>query len=84
MNTGIETNTGGPFPGAPDFMIIGAMKAGTTSLYQYLASHPSVFISPVKEPHYFYHQAKERGIDLGPAWHPPNRNDVTHPQQYER
>ena len=35
------------------FFIIGAMKAGTSSLYSWLADHPSVFASPVKEPEYF-------------------------------
>ena len=37
----------------PDFFIVGAAKAGTTSLYHYLASHPDVYMSPVKEPHFF-------------------------------
>lgn len=36
-----------------DFMIIGAGKSGTTSLYYYLAQHPAVFLSPDKEPRYF-------------------------------
>lgn len=37
----------------PSFVIIGAMKAGTTSLYQYLARHPQLFLCPEKEPMYF-------------------------------
>jgi hypothetical protein len=37
----------------PNFFIVGAAKAGTTSLYHYLSQHPEVFMSPVKEPHYF-------------------------------
>jgi hypothetical protein len=37
----------------PNFFIIGAPKAGTTSLYQYLKQHPDIFMSSVKEPHYF-------------------------------
>jgi hypothetical protein len=28
-------------------------KAGTTSLYRYLAQHPQIYMSPVKEPCYF-------------------------------
>jgi hypothetical protein len=32
-----------------DFMIIGAQKAGTTSLYGYLAQHPHVFLPPGKD-----------------------------------
>jgi hypothetical protein len=35
------------------FFIIGAMKAGTTSLYKYLAGHPQLYASPRKEPRVF-------------------------------
>ena len=37
----------------PNFLIIGAMKAGTTALYSYLEQHPEVYMSPVKEPNFF-------------------------------
>jgi sulfotransferase family protein len=37
----------------PDFLVIGTAKAGTTSLYRYLKSHPEVYLSPIKEPRYF-------------------------------
>ncbi len=37
----------------PTFLIIGAGKAGTTSLYRYLSEHPDVFMSPKKEPNFF-------------------------------
>ena len=37
----------------PNFLIIGAVKAGTTSIAQYLAQHPQLFMSPVKEPFFF-------------------------------
>lgn len=37
----------------PNLFIIGAPKCGTTSLAHYLSQHPNVFVSPVKEPHYF-------------------------------
>ncbi len=37
----------------PNFLIIGAMKSGTTSLYRYLKQHPQVYMSPVKEPNFF-------------------------------
>ncbi|MEQ9621318.1 sulfotransferase [Coleofasciculus chthonoplastes] len=37
----------------PNFLIIGAAKAGTTSLYSYLNQHPQVYMSPVKEPRFF-------------------------------
>jgi sulfotransferase family protein len=38
---------------APNFFIVGAAKAGTTSLYAYLSQHPEVYMSTLKEPHYF-------------------------------
>lgn len=37
----------------PHFMIIGAAKAGTTTLYEYVSRHPHVFMPKVKEPEYF-------------------------------
>ncbi len=37
----------------PNFFIVGAPKAGTTSLYAYLDQHAQVFMCPVKEPSYF-------------------------------
>jgi hypothetical protein len=37
----------------PNFFIVGAPKAGSTSLYHYLGQHPDVYMSPVKEPNYF-------------------------------
>ncbi len=37
----------------PNFFIVGAQRAGTTSLYQYLNQHPQVYMSPRKEPHFF-------------------------------
>lgn len=36
----------------PTFLVIGAPKAGTTSLYVYLAEHPEVFMCEVKEPRF--------------------------------
>jgi len=37
----------------PDFLCIGAHKAGTTWLYQQLKSHPDFWMPPIKELHYF-------------------------------
>lgn len=36
----------------PDLLIIGAQKAGTTSLHRYLGQHPRILMSRVKEPGY--------------------------------
>jgi hypothetical protein len=40
----------------PTFLVIGAMKSGTTSLCAYLAEHPQVFVSTEKELHFFIEQ----------------------------
>lgn len=37
----------------PTFLIIGAMKAGTTSLYHYLDLHPEIQMASVKEANFF-------------------------------
>ncbi len=36
----------------PNFLIVGAAKSGTTSLYYYLKQHPEVYMCPVKEPRF--------------------------------
>jgi hypothetical protein len=46
-NVSVIGNTG------PDFLCIGAHKAGSTWLYQQLDSHPDFWMPPVKELHYF-------------------------------
>jgi hypothetical protein len=37
----------------PDFLVIGAPKAGTTALHAVLATHPGLYMSAVKEPKFF-------------------------------
>lgn len=46
----------------PNFLIIGAAKAGTTSLYYYLNQHPEIYMSKVKEPRFFAMQGKRLEI----------------------
>jgi hypothetical protein len=43
----------------PNFLIIGAAKSGTTSLYHYLGQHPDIFMSPIKEPKFFAHDGEQ-------------------------
>lgn len=42
----------------PNFLVIGAAKSGTTSLYKYLGQHPDIFMSAYKEPHFFSFEGK--------------------------
>lgn len=46
----------------PTFFLLGASKAGTTSLHYYLAQHPDILMSDPKEPAYFRLEY-ERGAD---------------------
>jgi hypothetical protein len=50
----------------PTFFIIGAQKAGTSSLYRYVRGHPQVFMPESKEPDYF---VEERNWDRGRDWY---------------
>src|SRR3954447_19096874 len=52
--------------GLPTFLVIGAMKAGTTSLYEYLRAHPQVFMATPKELHFF---PADKQWALGVDWY---------------
>lgn len=59
----------------PDFLIIGAQRCGTTSLYSYLISHPNVTPAKQKEVHFF-----DTNFAQGLEWyasHFDDRNDET-------
>ena len=48
----------------PNFMILGAMNCGTTSLYNYLTAHPQVVPAKKKEIHFF-----DWNFDQGVDWY---------------
>lgn len=48
----------------PTFLIIGAMKSGTSSLREYLRGHPDVWLPPADELHFFIDAGEwHRGLD---------------------
>ena len=51
----------------PTFLVIGAMKCGTTSLYYYLAEHPEIGMSRRKETDFFL--AEHGTWDRGRGWY---------------
>ncbi|MDH5529575.1 MAG: sulfotransferase [Paracoccaceae bacterium] len=51
---------------APDFFVIGAMKAGTTTICSYLAQFDQIGMSRIKETDYFI---AEKNHVLGEAWY---------------
>jgi hypothetical protein len=61
MDDASAAGTLGPLP---TFLIVGAAKAGTTSLAAWLGAHPDVFVAPEKEVHFF-----DRSFDRGVDWY---------------
>jgi hypothetical protein len=59
----------------PDFLLVGAPKAGTTALHVALARHPQLYLSPVKEPKFFL-------TDGGPPTGPGGPGDVQTFREY--
>ncbi len=51
---------------APDFIVVGAAKAGTTAIYHWLAGHPNVFLPAVKEPGFFAYAGRSAIPEKGP------------------
>jgi len=54
----------------PDFLYVGAQKAGTSWLYRQLEPHPDFWMPPVKELHYFDQPTRTK------EFHPPQRGDA--------
>ena len=52
-------------PKLPNFLIIGAAKSGTTSLYYYINDHPDIFMSEVKETNFFLADDKTATAEAG-------------------
>src|SRR5580658_2349428 len=49
---------------APDFVIAGGPRCGTTAVYRALRPHPDVFLPSIKEPHYFgFEYNRRRGVE---------------------
>ena len=52
----------------PDFLVIGAPKAGTTALHAALSGHPGLYMSAIKEPKWLTNTS---GVPVrGPGEHP--------------
>lgn len=67
----------------PNFLIVGAAKSGTTSLYHYLNQHPEIYMSPVKEPHFFTFINKKPEFN-GPFDQKTNEEIITNFDEYKK
>lgn len=59
----------------PNFLVIGAPKSGTTSLYHYLSQHPEIFLSRVRKEGRFF-----SGVGEGEVYWPDFYHFDTAPQ----
>jgi hypothetical protein len=66
----------------PDFLLVGAPKAGTTALHGALAQHPELFLSGVKEPKYYLCGDSPPPAYRGPGDAHSNREWVWQRQRY--
>lgn len=64
-------------------MIIGAAKAGTTSLYAYLNQHPDIYMSPKKEPKFFVADEGSVVEENGPKGMHVGKSHVTKLADYQ-
>jgi len=73
----------------PDFIIIGAQKAGTTSLFRYLSQHSQLLPSFEKEVHFFDGGLNSNvdNYEKGEAWYrahfPIKKNQNAHSKTFE-
>jgi hypothetical protein len=72
----------------PTFLVIGAYKAGTTSVHHYLSQHPDVYVPRRKEPNYFAFGDVAVPVGApaatGPTSHPAAAAAVTRREDYVR
>lgn len=66
----------------PNFLVIGAGKAGTSSIYYYLKQHPQVYMSPLKEPKFFALEGETLNYQ-GPDREIVNRVSVNNLKDYQ-
>ena len=64
----------------PNFLIIGAAKAGTTSIYHYLKQHPQIYMCPGKEPRFFALEGEK--LDFRGPTQGINQTSVTTWEEY--
>jgi hypothetical protein len=71
-----------PIMRLPNFVVIGAPKCGTTSLYYYLRQHPDIYLPERKELHYFSHDCLRERM-AGPGDRHALSSLCSSRQQYE-
>src|SRR6185312_3684389 len=68
----------------PNLLIVGAAKAGTTSLHALINRHPAAFMSELKEPRFFAYEGERPEAFGGPDAHILISSIVKTRSEYER
>ena len=73
----------------PNFILIGAAKSGTSSFYNYVKQHPSVYVSPVPKTNFFVSdfvdgEARVEDLDFTPEQIKKFNFSVTTPEAYQQ
>lgn len=66
----------------PNFLVIGAMKSGTTSLYYYLRQHPRIYLNPKLKEHRFFCYEGQATPFRGPGDEAGFRSAITNIEDY--
>jgi len=72
-----------PFKMLPDFLIIGAARCGTTSLYEYLVLHPNISPASGKEV-YFFDKKYSKGLNWYRSFFPFKLNKSFYTNSIEK
>jgi hypothetical protein len=49
---------------SPNLFVVGAAKSGTTAIYNFLDQHPDIYMSPLKEPHFFCDDIRRENFSM--------------------
>ena len=71
-------------PPLPTFLVIGAMKSGTTSLYYYLRQHPQIYLDPTRKEAQFFCYEGQTPCFAGPGDDLVNRYVIASIEEYRR
>lgn len=68
----------------PNFLLVGAAKSGTSSLFRYLNTHPEIFMGPMKEPLFFCSYGVETKVLEKELYPRPMKNVITNVEDYSK
>lgn len=68
----------------PNFLIVGAGKSGSTSLYHYLCQHPDIFMPANKEPNFFVSDYQRKTNVNSPSYKDDKKRMIFELEKYQK